>query len=490
MRRSPDLLPSLLIFVITVAVYVLSPVRISYDSAYALPLALSILRDGDMRLDEYAARIEPGDYRIFEANGHLYSGQTFGSSLAALPFVAAADLFYRVQSIDLEAHLISAPALELERLISSIFLASALVIFFRAARVLKLARTTALLLVLMIAFGTAVWSVFSRSFWTHSPAMLVLSVILLILLRAPEKPARVAWLAPLFVYLYFTRPNLILIGAVIAVYVWLEYRAYFVRFMVFGVIAALPVFALNWVEFGRLTSPYYSQFAFTDQPVQAAFAQFISPNRGLFVYSPFLAFFIVGVIHKLRRKQFTHLDAAILIAMLGTTAVYSVWQAWHSGHSYGNRFMADLLPFFFYWLVYFYAALKRMRAPVQTLVSLAFVISAGIGVAINGIGAAYWEGWKWNNYPVDVNQALERVWDWDDPAFLRFRLFYEHEDARRLSAVGDYQTAITIWTRTLVYEPLNTDMLIGRGEAYRAVGECQAAAADFELARVDAPSCP
>ncbi len=485
MRRSAEFLPSLLVFVITVAVYVLSPVRISYDSAYALPMALSILRDGDMRLDEYAARIEPGDYRIFEANGHLYSGQTFGSSLAAVPFVAAADLL----SIDLEEHLISAPALELERLISSILLASALVLLYQAARLLKLARTSAMLLVLMIAFGTAVWSVFSRSFWTHSPSMLVLSVVLLILLRAPEKPARIAWFAPLFVYLYFTRPNLILIGAVLAVYVWFEYRAVFVRFVLYGVIAALPVFALNWAEFGRLTSPYYSQFAFTDQPVQAVFAQFISPNRGLFVYSPFLAFFVVGVIHKLRRKQFTRLDAAILIAMLGTTAVYSVWQAWHSGHSYGNRFMADLLPFFFYWLVYFYAALKRMRAPVQTLISLAFVISAGIGVGINGIGAAYWEGWKWNNYPVDVNQALYRVWDWEDPAFLRFRLFYEHEDARRLSAAGDYQAAIMIWTRTLVYEPLSVEMLIGRGTAYRALGDCEAAA-DFERAHTAAPSCP
>ena len=85
------------------------------------------------------------------------------------------------------------------------------------------------------------------------------------------------------------------------------------------------------------------------------------------------------------------------------------------GHAYGPRYMTDVVPYMFFFLIPVVARLEWRRRALRT----AFVILAGAGLWLHWLGAWRWQVYEWNSTPVDINQAPQRVWDWHDPPFLR-----------------------------------------------------------------------
>ena len=166
--RLVDPLLALLVFVIAITVYLSGRDVITItDSRWALYVAESLMRSGDLNLDEYAHLMRPGDeYTITRAGGHIYSYFPIGAPLAAAPYMAVLDrLAPSLWGIDLYAYLQQAKfdafVAQLELTWACVIASAAAAIVYLSARQ-ELVRWRSLLLAAIFAFGTAVWSTASR----------------------------------------------------------------------------------------------------------------------------------------------------------------------------------------------------------------------------------------------------------------------------------------------------------------------------------------
>jgi fibronectin type III domain protein len=145
----------------------------------------------------------------------------------------------------------------------------------------------------------------------------------------------------------------------------------------------------------------------------------VSPSHGLLVYSPMLAFAVAGILGKIRGRTFDRLDATLLTCVV-VHWIATAWvnPIWWGGDSYGPRLLADLLPFFFYWLVPAVRSLSELGGVRRTLASAAVVAAAMMSVAAHAQGALNPKAMAWNYDPSPPDQDPEKLWDWRHAPFL------------------------------------------------------------------------
>lgn len=87
--RIPKLYVSAFIITLSFFTYFLSTKSVtSLDTRFAVPVAISILKEGNIHLDEFKADITSrNEYGTVEHDGHIYNYFPLGPSLAALPVV-------------------------------------------------------------------------------------------------------------------------------------------------------------------------------------------------------------------------------------------------------------------------------------------------------------------------------------------------------------------------------------------------------------------
>jgi hypothetical protein len=177
---------------------------------------------------------------------------------------------------------------------SALVAATAVLLFFIAARSLPI--ISAASLAAIFAFATPAWSTASRALWQHTPSMLLITVAVFLLLEADRRP----WLAAaagIPVALSFTcRPTNALFVLVVTAYVFIRQRHHFARYLACAAPIAAMFFAYNWATYETLLSPYYTQrpgFNVTAF-ITAAAANLVSPCRGLFVFTPVALFSVYG----------------------------------------------------------------------------------------------------------------------------------------------------------------------------------------------------
>ena len=93
--------------------------------------------------------------------------------------------------------------------------------------------------------------------------------------------------------------------------------------------------------------------------------------------------------------------------------VISTFPHWKGGHSFGPRFWAQTSPSLV-WIAAVALTPQPSRARVRSLATVAL-----LGVAAHTRGSLSLKPWRWNDTPLNVDQAPERWWDWRDPQFLR-----------------------------------------------------------------------
>src|SRR5262249_7030175 len=138
----------------------------------------------------------------------------------------------------------------------------------------------------------------------------------------------------------------------------------------------------------------------------------ISPNRGLFVYTPFALFSLWGGILLWKHRG----DLLLRYLSLGVIAqilIYGSYLGWSGGWCYGPRYLTDISPFLSFLLV---PLLPFHRLSVLT--RGLFVSAVLWSVAIQAIGAFYYS-YQWDATPFHVDLQLERMWDWRDTQILR-----------------------------------------------------------------------
>jgi hypothetical protein len=193
----------------------------------------------------------------------------------------------------------------------------------------------------------------------------------------------------------------------------------------------VPFVVFNWTVYGAPLSPYYrgAHTFGVGGLLEAMIGNLLSPGRGLFVFSPVLAFAVLGIIMRLRARDRNELDGWLVgILVLHWIAVSSI-SPWWAGDSFGPRFFSDVLPYLVYFLAPVVAYLS-WAGPGRRALTAAFATTLLASVVIHGRAATSRQGYAWNGHPVHIDEDPGRLWDWSDPQFLRGFLGTQRRDAR------------------------------------------------------------
>lgn len=406
------------------------------DSRWSVPTAVSILHERDTDLNEYTALMPADprmDYTLEKVGDDLYTVYPLGASLVALPHVAAYDLFYRALTGDnLEEYLDDYGAANAERLVATSLAALSVVVLYLIAR-RHLPLLKALGLALAYGLSTGIWSTASTALWQQTPTLLLLTLTLALLDAARERPERIAYAGFTLALSFLARPTNAIVIALVTVYVATTYRRQLWRYLAWAAPVAIAFFAYSHHVYGQWLPTYYrgSSLGQSFDVGEGLAGTLISPNRGLFVWSPIVLFAFYGAYRSLRAHTFDRLSGVLWACIVLHWLLTGSWQMWWGGHTLGPRFFVDVLPLYAYLTL---PALqsqplateprpaqpgrwRRLAGPVAVGVLFAASTAWGAWVqfcATNSPGPA-----EWNATPVNVDIAPSRLWDWQDVQFLR-----------------------------------------------------------------------
>ena len=413
---------------------------------------MSLWEHGDANLDEYSALFREAHYQGVECvdsrghvrhggpercEGHWYGSYPVGVPVLTAPLVLAALGILRIAHPALKYLQPSDPRLAgflhadydaghalIEMEVASFLLAAAaIVIYFIAARFLS--RRRSVWLALLFGAATSAYSVAGRGLWAHGPSIVLLSLTILLLLKAEERPALVAWTGLLVALAYTVRPTNALLVIVFTAYVAVRHRAFLGRYLLAAAPVAIVFLGYNFSIYHALFSSYYQTGPKGVLPrnwgtmAMALAANLISPSRGLLIYTPVFSFAIWNM---LRRQWKTPLSGWLAWVVLAHWLVISAQtESWWAGHSFGPRFFTDMTPIFVLFLIPFLARWDQLSR--TTRIAFLTVALAGAGIHLRGGWSA--AVYRWNAQPVNVDASPNRVWDWSDPQFLRLPLIGE-----------------------------------------------------------------
>jgi hypothetical protein len=382
----------------------------SGDTITARLLPFSIVREGNFDLNEFEWLRPDGYVPYFlrrSASGHWYSKYPVATPLVVSPLAVPVVWWLEAKEIaDADARFRLAAAV-FERIAAAMIAAVSVALVYAAACSLCSPRIAALM-TLAYAFATGTWSVSSQALWQHGLAQLSLAAVSLIILNTTS--ARGALLVGAFAALgVAARPMMAIFAAIAFFFFWRERRRQLMLFCAAPAVTALLLVCYNFGVLGRATGGYTTG-GVSSPSLSAFLGLLLSPNRGLFVYTPLALFALPGLFLRDRRSLWL-LYLAITIAAY--VAFFSCFRIWWGGHCYGPRYFVDILP-----------ALILCAAPTverlwkgigwRTLI----LASTFWGVAVQAIGV-YCDDNDWNLWPINVDQRPLRVWDWSDPQILR-----------------------------------------------------------------------
>jgi hypothetical protein len=380
-------------------------------------IAQSLIREGNVDLDEYAVRglIGPGDYRVREIGGHVHSYFPIGTPLlAAIPLALSRVLGF---SVGLGP---GALTTQFEMWLASFYVSLCVAVIYGIARV-RLGRGKSFLVACVFAFCTSAWSTASRALWAQGPSMLMLSLTLYIALLAEKRPGWIRFASMPLAFSYVVRPTNSVSVVCFSAFVLLRHRKHLLEYLALSLPVAVPFFLFNWFAFGSPLSPYYMPGRLGTNPdfFLALAGSLISPARGLLVYSPVFIGSVVGVVLRVRERTLDKLDITLLSICALHLAVIAGFFHWWGGHSFGPRLLCNLVPYLTYLLVEVVDRLSFANGWADVARATCFVALVAFSAFVNGRGALVQATGGWNREPVNVDQHPERIWDWSDPQFAR-----------------------------------------------------------------------
>lgn len=422
-QRLTSWLVPLVLFLGILAVYLSSRdvIHIS-DSQWSTYAGLSLLHEGNLNLNEYESVLARKDFYGVQQIGeqYLYSFP-IGSSLVAVPILWLYDLF---SPVDLFSYFQANQdnfTNEVELTVASIVTAVTAVIIYLIGRC-YLSRSHALFFTLVFAFCTATWSTTSRGLWQHGPSMLMLAITLYLTIRAQDKPALIQFTGFFLAFSFVIRPTNSIPVFCWSIYVFIRYRKYFLPYLLWAAVVAVPFLLYNWNTYHTLLAPYYlpQRLGSNSHFAEALAGNLLSPARGLLIYSPFFVLLGFVLVPRIIKRKMSDLEWLLLTIILLHWMMSSSFAHWWGGHSYGPRFFADMLPFLMFLLLPLFRGWGTDYSPV---LHGALLILVALGLFVNARGAlVYAAGIEWNweqGSTANVDADPSRLWDWSDPPFLR-----------------------------------------------------------------------
>jgi hypothetical protein len=392
----------------------------SYDSQPAKYLAIEIAQHHSLSLGHTVGRTpalaeRPAFAR--DRHGNYRSAYPLPSPVIAAGF---AWTLSRLRIVDLDAPL--APAL-IAKITASAMTALA-VAFALATALRRVSGAQASLIALAFGAGTNLWASVSQTLWQQETSSCALMAAVMLLAEPDARPVRAAGAGALLGVAGWARPQLAPIVLVLAV-------SMIARWGRRGVIGLVPIAAamllaigINVAWFGTALGGMASletlhplvhaaSGSVSTTPWTSAAGLLVSPSRGLLVFSPIVAFAALGIPVALGEGWGSDLPWC-LAAAAAEFVPYSFYQVWWGGHTYGPRYMIDVLPLLVPVAAAAFQALARRRA-VAALAVASLVWSVGVAA----LGAFVYPADQWNTDPASVDQHHARLWDWRDSQIVR-----------------------------------------------------------------------
>lgn len=410
------------LFAISFAVYAISPVTWSSDSRVSLHTAMSLAYGEGGDLTNYMPVMPSyGAYVIEYPDGRPRNLYPIGPSLLAIPGVIVASWIQP----DFAQRLREEGGTDgLEKTLASIIGAAAAVTFFWLIYERFQSMWIAGSSTFIFAFCTSMWSTATRALFGHGLLVLMLVIAMLLLQRSRRQPGLVQYVGLPLAFAFLSRPTAAVPIVVISVYILVFYRPWFIRYLCWAALIAIPWIAYNISIYGGLFPTYYLHGLGKGQDSvsmwESLAANLVSPSRGLLVFSPVLIMSISGFLLAMREHEQRPLHVAyglIVVLMLLTIANAPVWWA---GGSFGPRFTTDLVPFLAFFTSFNFAQFSKFRYRVRRAATGATIVLAVASLLIHSQGAIRRETWIWNAVPNNIDENPSRVWDWRDPQFARF----------------------------------------------------------------------
>lgn len=446
MSKMRNIIISVALFAVAFTTYFSSSFITQMDSRWSLLVTISMLRHGDQNLDEYAeVRDDPLQYDINKwHDGHIYWVYPIGGPIVALPIVWVVDKTvvplvkksYRIKKyVQARTNRWQGdnPTLETMRPLvelgtASLLCALTVVLVYWIAR-RRARQWVALVTTVGFAFGTTCWSTASRGLWQHTPSILMVSLALHCLSTRRSGHAMVGLAGIPLAISYLCRPTNAVGVALWGVYVAIFHRKALATYVVCVLAIIVPWCMSNYSTYGSVLAPYYGSSALTGRSLlssatlmswgEGVVGQWLSTGRGLLVFSPFYCV-IVLCFWRSKTSVWRRFDVAIVLVCIVHTLGVSLFPCWWGGHSYGPRFMTDLLPLL---SIMFAGAMETVagwssarRAMMVVCVGMAMVFAC----CVHWAGANSVKVWEWNVVPTNVDFDVSRLWSIKDPQVVSY----------------------------------------------------------------------
>jgi len=359
-------------------------------------LPVAIIQGQSFYFDDFVTDKDAVPYYYVTVKGRIVSAYWVIPGLLNLPVFFVAHVF----GVDLLKNV------RLLSLLSSLLISSASVVFmFLCLTKVCRRQSTAVFFSLVYAFATCVWSVACRGIWQHGPSLLFITSALFLLFC--KKGNLLLYAGFFFGMAVFNRPTNAMLVLPMTLYVFKHRREKFKWYLACLVV---PIALLCWYSWAYLGNVFLlgqgQRFRVTDDFWLGLAGLLISPNRGLFVFSPvliFSVFYLIWLTIKKDAEPVYRYMAAAVILLIGVCAL---WASWWGGHCFGYRLLIETIPM----LIIFVSLCWEDFIADRIFLKAIFYGLLFFSVYFNFLGAFLYSG-EFNNRPNDIDSNVERLWD-------------------------------------------------------------------------------
>ncbi|MFC1848989.1 hypothetical protein ACFL27_02160 [candidate division CSSED10-310 bacterium] len=418
-----EVLIQILCVFIVFLVVIYAPVKnIGSDPYGCLLTSQSIIEHKTIKLDAYASFPYQKSFddriSIVRKNGHYYYFFPLGTSVLCVPLVWVANLLGEDILVD---------EVGTHELISAL---SCALIFFILLKISRcyLPLVPSIFITAITFFGSSLISTNGTGLWSSNFATLFicLSLYLIVKLDRGRADSINFYLLGFFLFTsYFCRPTALLFIFVIAVYLFVESRIYFLKTMTTLLALFLGLVVFSFFEYGQVLPDYYNPFR-----LQASFSRFLtalygnllSPARGLLIFSPFFIIVFGALIMFGKRFRGGWLFRLSLIYLGLHLVSISKFKHWWAGWSFGPRLFTEAMPMLFLLTIFVYYEQKNFRwLHLGKFLKTTYLILGLVGIGINTLQGLYnTDTLGWNEV-LKIDNRSQLIFDWQHPQFLATR---------------------------------------------------------------------
>jgi len=387
------------------------------DPQPALLVSQAILEHHTVRLDayEHAPDSPLNHYTVVQRNGHDYYNYPIGTPIFSLPFVRAANLAGKDMSVLQDNY-------RVQKLIAGLLCALAFFLLYSIGRHFLSAAHSAVIAGVSV-LGSSLTSTMGTALWNTDFAVFFILLSLLLIVRHDRGQASAATPYSLGLFLfaaYLCRPAASVFILVTLAYSFARDRNFFLKVVATSSILLVGYLIFSRVEYGQWIEEYYSASRLGPRHGRLAlYGLFLSPSRGLLVYSPFFAPVLAGLLWYFDALKRNALVWFCLIWSGLHLLIVARNSGWWGGHSFGPRLLTEAVPALVLLTVILWQALSQNASRhTRRVFQVSYLALGAAGIWINSVQGLYnYSTARWNSSP-DIDRNSAYLFDWKYPQFL------------------------------------------------------------------------